>query len=117
VLPAPQINDEISRVPSFPELRKPNCGLYLNDPNARTSATEIAALVKLLPVALLAAFRTPRCSSKPSRVRCFAVRLVIQGNLMGPRCTAASKVQHPRVAGCPAQAAVCRRLYGLSGCY
>ncbi len=46
-------------MPSFPELRKPNCGLYLNDPNARTSATEIAALVKLLPVALLAAFRTP----------------------------------------------------------
>ncbi len=43
-------------MPSFPELRKPSHGIYINDPDARPTATQIATLAKLLPVALLAVY-------------------------------------------------------------
>lgn len=102
MLPAPQINDKIRRVPSFPELRKPNCGLYLKDPNARTSATEMAALVKLLPVALLAAFRTP---GTPLLVE------AIQGALL---CSASCNQREPDGAHAALQQARCSILVLLA---
>lgn len=67
-----QVNDELGKVPSYPELRTPTCGIYINSPGALVSATEMVTLAKLLPVALLAAYRQ---SDIPAVIDAFQGRL------------------------------------------